>query len=80
MTTITVNERTKAGKTLLELAKILSASNIGVSIDTGFSKPNESNELTPKQKTLINKLNKVAIDVKSGNFKGNPIEQLLNDL
>jgi hypothetical protein len=77
MTTITVNERTKAGKTLLELAKILSASNKGVSIDKEFSK---SNELTPKQKTLINKLNKVAIDVKSGNFKGNPIEQLLNDL
>ena len=77
MTTITVNERTKAGKTLLELAKILSASNKGVSIDIEYNKPNE---LTPKQKTLINKLNKVAIDVKSGNFKGNPIEQLLNDL
>jgi hypothetical protein len=33
MTTITVNERTKAGKIVLELAKMLSATNKGVSID-----------------------------------------------
>lgn len=30
MTTITINERTKAGKTLLELAKLLAATNKGV--------------------------------------------------
>ena len=36
MTTITINERNKAGKTLLELAKLLSISNNGVSIDEGI--------------------------------------------
>lgn len=34
MTTITINERTKAGKIVLELAKILSVSNKGVAIET----------------------------------------------
>ena len=38
MTTITINERTKAGKTLLELAKLLSVSNRGVSIEEGLDK------------------------------------------
>jgi len=33
MTTITINERTKAGKTLLELAKLLAVSNKGVKIE-----------------------------------------------
>lgn len=34
MTTITINERTKAGKIVLELAKMLSVSNKGVAIET----------------------------------------------
>ncbi len=38
MTTITINERTKAGKTLLELAKLLSISNKGVRIDEGIDR------------------------------------------
>ena len=33
MTTITINERTKAGKTLLELAKLLAIANKGVVIN-----------------------------------------------
>lgn len=33
MTTITINERTKAGKIVLELAKMLSVTNKGVRID-----------------------------------------------
>ncbi|HAH55046.1 MAG TPA: hypothetical protein DCM02_07105 [Flavobacterium sp.] len=33
MTTITINKRTKAGKTLLELARLLAISNKGVTID-----------------------------------------------
>ena len=37
-TTITVNELTKAGKTLLELAKMLSVSNKGVRIDVALEK------------------------------------------
>jgi hypothetical protein len=37
MTTITINERTKAGKIVLELAKMLSATNKGVCIDSGLN-------------------------------------------
>lgn len=48
MTTITINERTKAGKIVLELAKMLSVSNKGVEIETSVkempvSKVNEDN-------------------------------------
>lgn len=48
MTIITINERTKAGKIVLELAKMLSVSNKGVEIETSVkempvSKVNESN-------------------------------------
>lgn len=40
MVTITINERTKAGKMLLELANLLAKSNTGVSIgNTGLNKP-----------------------------------------
>ena len=39
MTTITINERTKAGKIVLELAKMLSANNKGVSIDSVLNNP-----------------------------------------
>jgi hypothetical protein len=38
MTTITINERTKAGKIVLELAKMLSVTNKGVRIDSGLNK------------------------------------------
>jgi len=38
MTTITINERTKAGKIVLELAKMLSVTNKGVSIDSELNK------------------------------------------
>ena len=48
MTTITINERTKAGKTLLELAKMLSVSNKGVLIDEG-----KENELLLKEEKSI---------------------------
>lgn len=39
MTTITINERTKAGKALLELANLLATNNKGVVINVGLSKP-----------------------------------------
>ena len=51
MTTITINERTKAGKTLLELAKMLSVSNKGVSIDVALGKesvPKKASKYNPK--------------------------------
>ena len=50
MTTITINERTKAGKTLLELAKLLSVSNKGVSIDEGI----EKELILEKEKSVYN--------------------------
>jgi hypothetical protein len=39
MTTITINERTKAGKIVLELAKMLSVTNKGVRIDSESNMP-----------------------------------------
>ena len=84
MTTITINERTKAGKSLLELAKILSVSNKGVIINSGpglnatsvATKP-----LTTKQRTLINRLKRVKKDVDSGNMKKfRPINELLDEI
>ena len=50
MTTITINERTKAGKTLLELAKILSVSSKGVVIDEGV----ENELILEEEKSVYN--------------------------
>jgi len=47
MTTITINKRTKAGKTLLELARLLAISNKGVTIDE--SVVNSEDENTKKK-------------------------------
>lgn len=48
MTIITINERTKAGKTLLELANLLAVNNKGVSIDAGVSKSKiDKNQYNP---------------------------------
>ena len=56
MTTITINERTKAGKTLLELAKMLSATNKGVTIDTGLNAPVAKNKLLADFETSCKQL------------------------
>jgi hypothetical protein len=48
MKTITINERTKAGKTLLELAKLLALANKGVVIDEA-----EKNELILNEEKSI---------------------------
>lgn len=73
MTTITFNERTKVGKTLLEFA----AKNKEVKIATnGLSEP----ELTPKQKKWVKNLRQIAIDVKSGNYKGQSLQSFLDEL
>lgn len=39
MTTITVNKKTKAGKTLLELARILAENSKGITIDENEESP-----------------------------------------
>lgn len=57
MKTITVNDRTKAGKTLLELTKILTETGSkGITTEIGLSKPN-GKEKSSKQKS-INRLSK----------------------
>lgn len=83
MTTITINERTKAGKAILELAKLLSESSKGVVIDTGLGKPvvkKDPKALTAKQRTWINGLKKVKRDVKAGTFKGQSAQSFLDEL
>lgn len=84
MTTITINERTKAGKIVFELAKMLSdTGSKGITIDTGLNvaavKP-DAKELTPKQRTWINRLKKVKHDVAAGTFKGQSAQSFLDEL
>ena len=59
MTTITVNKRTKAGKTLLELAKLLSVTNKDIEI---IEESPYSNEFV--EKVLIAEKN-----IQDGNYK-----------
>jgi len=62
MTTITINPRTKAGKALLELARLLSEKNSGVFIneDSIVKKPNPKDKI-PNAETL-----KAIQDAKNG--------------
>lgn len=80
MTTITINERTKAGKALLELANLLASSNKGVIINVGLGKP-AVQQLTPKQKKLIATCKRVKKNADSGNYKMfRPINEVLNEI
>lgn len=79
MTTITINERTKAGKTLLELAKILSASNKGVIIES------EATEKTAADNTdeflkKVRRSAKHAREIAAGTRQGNSLEKLMSEL
>jgi len=61
MTTITINERTKAGKIVLELARMLAASNNGVTIDSELDKSvatNEESTYDPKFVEMVKKAHK----------------------
>ena len=60
MTTITINERTKAGKTLLELAKLLAVTNKGVKIEE---------EESPYNPEFVSEIQKRYADYKSGKSK-----------
>jgi len=60
MTTITINERTKAGKTLLELAKLLAVTNKGVKIEE---------EESPYNPEFVAKIKKIEADYISGKSK-----------
>lgn len=79
MTTITINERTKAGKTLLELAKMLSASNKGVIIES------EATEKTAADNTdeflkKVRRSAKHAREIAAGTRKGIPLKDFLDEL
>ncbi|WP_269240364.1 hypothetical protein [Flavobacterium limnophilum] len=79
MTTITINERTKAGKTLLELAKMLSVSNKGVTIESETvekSAPNKTDEFLKK----VRRSAKHAREIAAGTRKGIPLKDFLDEL
>lgn len=56
MTIITINERTKAGKMLLEFAKIIAASNKGVTIDLEQKKTPKTKEKSPYNPEFVNRI------------------------
>jgi hypothetical protein len=64
MTTLNINEKTKAGKVVLELVKMLTdAGSKGITIDSSLGIPN-TNELSLKEKKYLNNLKKVAEDIR----------------
>jgi hypothetical protein len=63
MTTITINKRTKAGKTLLELARMLAISNKGVTIDESEVTADEK-KLTLKEISFLKDLQQIGKDCK----------------
>lgn len=65
MTTITINERTKAGKTLLELAKLLAVTNKGVKIEE---------EESPYDPEFVTMIEKRYADYKSGKSKSTTVD------
>ena len=65
MTTITINGKSKAGKTLLDLAKILAVKNSGISVenDNDSKRPNlETQQAILEAK---NKINLISVKDKS---------------
>lgn len=79
MTTITINERTKAGKTLLELAKMLSASNKGVTIESETVEKTDANNADEFLKT-VRRSAKHAREIAAGTRQGNSLEKLMSEL
>ncbi len=83
MTTITINKNTKAGKTLLELARLLAISNKGVTIDESDLNSEDENiekKLTSKQEIFIDRLKKIKNEVNSGTYKGQSLHSFLNEI
>jgi hypothetical protein len=82
MTTITINEHTKAGKTLLELAKMLSASNEGVKIEKVLPEVVEDTEKTKIDDFLktVRRSAKHAREIAAGTRKGIPLKDFLDEL
>ena len=79
MTTITINEHTKAGKTLLELAKMLSASNKGITIESEAVVESVQNNTYEFLKTVRRSANH-AREIAAGTRKGIPLKDFLDEL
>lgn len=71
MTTITLNESTKAGKTLLEMAKLLSKTSKGVAINEGSKKKGlkSAKEESPYNPEFVKMILERDADIKSGKSK-----------
>jgi uncharacterized protein YdeI (YjbR/CyaY-like superfamily) len=72
MTTITINERTKAGKALLELAKMLAVTNKGIEVEMGST---QETDILSDLDTAFKQLKQA----KEGNLKRKTLDQLLNE-
>lgn len=83
MTTLTINEKTKAGKVVLELVKILTdAGSKGIEINNPTNNL-ESPELSPKDEAFLKTLKrsaKHAKEIGAGTRKGKPLQELLDEL
>ena len=84
MTTITINKNTKAGKTLLELARLLAISNKGVTIDESDVNSEEENK-SVDEKTFLKNLQQIGNDcrnIKKGTnqTKYRSLESVLDEL
>lgn len=81
MTTITINKRTKAGKTLFDLATILASNNNGVSIVN--KKTSKEETLSISDEIFLKKLKRSALharEIGAGTRKGNSLKALMDEL
>ena len=81
MVTITINERTKVGRTLVDLAQLLAANNKSITVSLGLNKTAKIDaKLTTKQRALINRLKKVKQKADAGLYETQTLKSFLNDL
>ena len=78
MKTIVIKENSKQAKAIIEMLKTFDF----VEFIDGLEKPTLSkNIITPKQRTLINRLKRIKKDVDNGNMKKfKPINDILNEI
>lgn len=84
MTTITINKRTKAGKTLLELARLLAISNKGVTIEENEINSDEESR-SVDENTFLKNLQQIGNDCKNikkgtNQTKYRSLESVLDEL
>ena len=79
MVTLKIKENSKQAKAVLEMLKTFSFVEV---ISTTGQKESvvPTKPLTPKQRTLVNRLKKVKRDVDAGTFKGQSAQSFLDEL